>query len=335
MDKAKALPERLEPFTLDVFWEDNLPWGQHATGAVPDVRRFGCARVRAGKAHAASAPPVRPRHQEDVTLVLGHWGSRSLLDQYVSGHCADAAPGAGGCWWGAGGAHGGDDVAVTKEGLVAARNAGLEASRLPLVAFTRSDATLHARWLERAAAALEPGISAIIGAIFPQRLEDAVLADFHRYWGRRDDLLRRDFTPELLQLLGRRGFQSWEFGEGAAALYRREAFERLGLFDERLDRVGGGRFADFEFAHRIMRAGGSVRFEPTAAAFQGRPAEAEGGRIPFSRYAAGHAMALLTMDEAAKGRGRHGAASSWGGTAAGRQRFSVGAGAWRSPDFGM
>jgi hypothetical protein len=70
---------------------------------------------------------------------------------------------------------------------------------------------------------------------------------FETYWGFGRGYRRMDFSSVFFESDRLRGCPVWEIGAGANMAFRREVFEKVGLFDERLDVGAAGCSGDSEF----------------------------------------------------------------------------------------
>ncbi len=144
-------------------------------------------------------------------------------------------------------------------GFAAAANRGIAAVRAEAVALVNTDVVLAPDWLERMTGALEPGAGSVAGKMVD--LEDpGVLYDA-------GDVLRRDGVCEQRGRFesddGRFDAPGDVFAACAgAALYRRDAVEGVGGFDERLFLY----LEDVDLGLRLRLAGWHCRYEPRAVA---------------------------------------------------------------------
>ncbi len=139
-------------------------------------------------------------------------------------------------------------------GLSRARNEAIRAAGSDIVAFTDDDCIVRADWIGAVAAAFdeEPALAAVTGGSLPERTESlearrAAITTWHS--GQRRHF-RRPVDPA-------------EVGGGFNLSVRRVWAERVGLFDP--DLGPGARFRgadDTDFIHRILRAGGVIRYDP-------------------------------------------------------------------------
>jgi GT2 family glycosyltransferase len=127
----------------------------------------------------------------------------------------------------------------TGPGLSRGRNAAVEATRTPLLAFTDDDVTIPPGWLPRMAELLEQEVGA--GAACGPALQGSRLV-----------------------VRPRPGVHRWPsnpfgLGGGLNIAFRREALEEVGPFDEELGAGGRYRSAeDADMLYRLLRAGWTV-----------------------------------------------------------------------------
>jgi glycosyltransferase involved in cell wall biosynthesis len=146
-----------------------------------------------------------------------------------------------------------------RQGLSYARNAGLEAARAPIVAFTDDDVEVAPAWVETIVAALNanPQVDGVGGRVLPAWVRQ-----------RPSWLTREHWAPLALQDHGdsRRIFnRSTPTGlVGANVALRRSVFDRIGLFSPDVQRVkdGVGSTEDHDLLSRLYAAGGRMLYEP-------------------------------------------------------------------------
>jgi glycosyltransferase involved in cell wall biosynthesis len=152
-------------------------------------------------------------------------------------------------------------IRLMEPGLARARNAGLDASRNPLVAFTDDDCYPDRGWLAAAARAFaEREVGLVTGRVRSNRAESESnstldLPDRRVVDGTRD--------PERL-------------GHGANMVFRRAALQSIGRFDEHLGAGTPMRSAeDVDAFFRILEAGWKLVYEPDASVLHDQWREGE------------------------------------------------------------
>jgi glycosyltransferase involved in cell wall biosynthesis len=190
-------------------------------------------------------------------------------------------------------------IRENRPGLDIARNTGAAAASSPILVYTDDDTVLHPSWLQRMVAAFDdPAVWAVTGQVLPAELETAAQAVFEKAWGGLGKgYERRDYGPAFYEHTRRKGCPAWEIGAGANMAFRREVFDRLGGFDERLDVGAAGCSGDSEYWHRILCAGGVCRYEPSAVLYHYHQRDFEGLGRQLRAYMRGHVTALLVQFE--------------------------------------
>lgn len=185
-----------------------------------------------------------------------------------------------------------------RAGLDIARNTGARRATSEIVAYTDDDVLLHTRWLERLVAAFDgPAIAAVTGLVLPAELATEAQRHFETHWSFGRGYVRKDYTPQRFAAHDHGVFPAWEIGAGASMAFRREVFERVGYFDERLDVGQAGCSGDSEFWYGLLANGLGCRYEPSAVAFHFHRRTMEGLASQIFHYMRGHAAALLVQHE--------------------------------------
>jgi glycosyltransferase involved in cell wall biosynthesis len=183
-------------------------------------------------------------------------------------------------------------LAEARSGLSVARNTGVRNSSGTVIAFTDDDVTVHPAWLGILRRVLAgPDVLAATGLVLPAELNTPAQFTFqHAYaW----DYRPSTFGPDFFRRRRANGVPAWRLGAGANMAFRREAFDRVGLFDERLGAGASGCSEDSELWYRLLAQGHRCRYEPAAVVFHThRSTWAELSDQTFS-YMRGHVAALL------------------------------------------
>ena len=144
-----------------------------------------------------------------------------------------------------------------KQGLSYARNAGIEHSRGSLLAFTDDDVTVESTWLQNLTAALHNREWAgVAGRTLPA--QEFSPPAWLPSWGA--GMICAYFD------LGDRPIELKQPPYGANMAFRRSMFAKYGGFRIDLGRNGSDKICseDTEFGRRLMAAGESLGYEPTA-----------------------------------------------------------------------
>ena len=189
-------------------------------------------------------------------------------------------------------------VREDRPGLDIARNSGVRVAISDIIAFTDDDLVLHPRWLEQLILAFDaPEIMAVTGLVLPAELSTEAQLHFETFWSFGKGYVRKDFDKALFATYRDKAFPAWEVGAGASMAFRREIFETIGFFDERLDVGQAGCSGDSEFWYRMLAHGHTCRYEPSAVAFHYHRKTEDGLSSQIFHYMRGHAAALLVQHE--------------------------------------
>ncbi|MEK6276719.1 MAG: glycosyltransferase [Actinomycetota bacterium] len=156
-----------------------------------------------------------------------------------------------------------------------ARNAGIRASRGDVVAFTDPDCLVSKQWLlELASGFADPDVDAVAGAIvpYPPRTHAELYAARRRSHSQ-ERVLSHPLRP---------------FAMTPNLAFRREIFDRVGLFDTRFP---GGGWEDADLCWRFSRDGAKIRYAPRAVVFHRYRATAREFLVQQYRY--GYGLSLI------------------------------------------
>jgi len=212
----------------------------------PDISVVVCTRNRAallaGTLESLAAQSLDAARYEVV--VVDNWSSDA------TGEVAQRALANGGLH--------GRCVRERALGLNNARNRGIEDSHGAIVAFLDDDARAAPQWLE-----------ALLGA-FTEDPASGVGGPIELQWETPPPRWRHGGYLQLLAAfdLGtvRHRVDRFPYLVGTNMAFGRDTFRQIGLFDPQFDRQGRNLLSmgDTEFCHRVVRAGGTLLYEPRA-----------------------------------------------------------------------
>jgi GT2 family glycosyltransferase len=192
-----------------------------------------------------------------------------------------------------------------RPGLSIARNTGVRTATRDLIVFTDDDVTAHPGWLAEIARAFENSdADAVTGLVLPASLDSPAQRCFQFDMGG----FGSKFVPTLFEQrffaeTRPYGAHVWNIGAGANMAFRRSAFERAGLFDERLGAGASGCSEDSELWYRLLAHGGTCLYEPRAVVFHHHRADWAGLKRQVRAYMRGHVSALVAQYDAFNDRG--------------------------------
>jgi GT2 family glycosyltransferase len=181
-----------------------------------------------------------------------------------------------------------------------ARNAGVSAAAGEIIAMTDDDMEVSPDWLTRL---VEPfsraDVFAVTGNTLAASLETPAERDFEKYGGFCRGFSRMEFGTPWFYQWRRCAAPTWSIGGSGNAAFRSSIFSdpEIGMFLETLGAgVPAGVGEDTMIFYQILRAGGTIIYEPAAIAWHHhRVSEGELQRQIFA-YSKGHvAYHLLTF----------------------------------------
>lgn len=191
-----------------------------------------------------------------------------------------------------------------RPGLDFARNAGARAAAGDIVVYTDDDTELHPKWIENLLAAFDrDDIVAVTGLVLPASLATEAQWLFESEWSFGRGYERIDYGPRFYWSTRAGGCPAWIVGAGANMAFRRSIFDRVGHFDERLDVGAAGCSGDSEYWYRILAAGFTCRYEPTAVVWHHHRLEIPALSSQIYHYMRGHTAALMVQFERTGDRG--------------------------------
>jgi GT2 family glycosyltransferase len=188
-------------------------------------------------------------------------------------------------------------VKEPRPGLSIARNTGIRQSKSDIIAFTDDDVVVHPDWIIRLTQGFQnPKVMCVTGQVLPAELETESQVFFELRRGGLGGAYRaKIFDQQFFWKTQRIAAPVWKIGAGANMAFRRQVFEQIGFFDERLGVGAAGCSEDSEIWYRILAKGWSCRYEPTAVAYHYHRKELRGLKQQLHLYIRGHSAALLVQ----------------------------------------
>jgi glycosyltransferase involved in cell wall biosynthesis len=187
-------------------------------------------------------------------------------------------------------------VREDRPGLDIARNTAIRSASGKIVAFTDDDVALHPAWLENLVKAFDsPDIGCVTGLVLPGEIDTPAQFIFETRWGFGRGYRRKDFDADFYSQHRGHGCPVWDIGAGASQAFRRDVFDVIGLFDERLDVGAAGCCGDSEIWNRLLHHGYVCRYEPTAVAWHFHRRDMPGLKKQIRAYMSGHTAAQLVQ----------------------------------------
>jgi GT2 family glycosyltransferase len=191
-----------------------------------------------------------------------------------------------------------------RAGLDFARNTGARAATGSIIAYTDDDAVLHPLWtcyIKKGFS--KPEIMAVTGLIIASELKYEAQVIFEEFWSFNRGYLPKEYSTAYFNQYVTQGVRVWEIGAGANMAFRKEIFEQIGYFDERLDVGAAGCNGDSEFWYRILAEGYSVYYTPLAIAYHLHRKEMKSLKKQIFYYMRGFAAAEYIQYERYAHRG--------------------------------
>jgi glycosyltransferase involved in cell wall biosynthesis len=184
-----------------------------------------------------------------------------------------------------------------RQGLARARNRGFRTGHGDILVTTDDDVTMPPDWLEKLLAPfVRNDVLAVTGNILPLELETVAQRLFEAYGG-----LGRGFERQVVDGHWFRQFLSavptWKLGATANAAFRSAIFShpQIGLMDEALGAgTPTGCSEDTYLFYKILQAGGTLVYEPSAFVFHRHRRDLAALRRQIYNYSKGHVAYQLT-----------------------------------------
>lgn len=185
-----------------------------------------------------------------------------------------------------------------RKGLDIARNTGARMASHPLIAYTDDDVLVDKDWIANLKKSFaDPLVMAVTGLVIPAQLQTRSQYIFERYWSFNKGYLPMTFDHRYFLDRLSYGVPAWDVGAGANMAFRREVFELVGWFDERLDVGAAGCSGDSEFWYRILAEGWNCSYLPHVFVYHRHRETDAGLSSQLFHYMRGHVSSLLVQYE--------------------------------------
>ncbi len=184
-----------------------------------------------------------------------------------------------------------------RPGLSYARNAGFAVASGAIMIAIDDDVTVPAGWLERLVAPfVRPEVTAVTGHVLPIELDTPSQVLFEAYGGLGKGF--EAFERDAAWFRSRRvAVPTWLIGATANAAFRASIFSdpRIGMLDEALGAgMPTGCSEDTYLFYRILKAGGTIAYEPKAWVWHRHRRDLPSLRRQIYAYSKGHIAYHLT-----------------------------------------
>ncbi|MEJ7827789.1 MAG: glycosyltransferase [Segetibacter sp.] len=185
-----------------------------------------------------------------------------------------------------------------RKGLDIARNTGTLHASHNIVAYTDDDVLVSKNWIETLKSCFQdPFVSCVTGQVFPCSLSTEAQYIFEKYWGFNKGYIPLLYDQQYFNRHCKEGVPVWETGAGANMAFRKEIFDRVGLFDERLDVGAAGCSGDSELWYRILAGGWNCRYYPHLFVYHNHRETKKELQKQLYNYMRGYVAALLVQYE--------------------------------------
>lgn len=186
-------------------------------------------------------------------------------------------------------------VLEPRPGLSVARNTGVRYSGGEIIVFTDDDVEVHPDWIIRLQQSFSnPQVMAVTGLVLPAELAtDSQIIFEKEFSGLHRGYCPLTFDAQFFNQTKNIGVPVWQIGAGANMALRREAFNQVGYFDERLGAGASGCSEDSEFWYRILAEGWLCLYEPAAVVYHYHRGNLATLQNQMYQYMKGHVASLL------------------------------------------
>ncbi|MDO6436228.1 glycosyltransferase family A protein [Cyclobacterium sp. 1_MG-2023] len=185
----------------------------------------------------------------------------------------------------------------TKPGLSNARNKGVVESSQTIISFTDDDVEVHKDWAFRIWEAFENNkkLYAITGLVLPKELNSPAQVLFEKSWSFNRGYINTEYGAIYWRKNLSKGPPVWQLGAGANMAFRKEVFNTIGYFDEKLGAGASGCSEDSEVWFRILNNHNYMEYCPLAVVFHKHRYQLSELKSQIFQYMKGHVVAALVQ----------------------------------------
>jgi glycosyltransferase involved in cell wall biosynthesis len=183
-------------------------------------------------------------------------------------------------------------------GLSYARNTGVKQATYDIIAFTDDDVMVHPEWVYRVWETFQDKkVFAMTGLVIASELETEAQQIFEKHWSFNRGYLDVAYDQAYFKRVEAAGPPVWEMGAGANNAFRKQVFDKVGLFDERLGAGASGCSEDSEMWFRILVSGDTVQYNPRAVVHHTHRKQLSELKRQIYAYMRGFAAAALIQQD--------------------------------------
>ena len=195
-------------------------------------------------------------------------------------------------------------LAESRPGSSTTRNTGIRHSSGDIIAFADDDETVHPDWLTWIRQCFhDPAVAVVTGLVLPAELATEAQFIFESRFSFIRGYSHRTFDSDFYERTRTRGVPVWQIGGSGNMAIRRDVFDLVGGFDERLGAGRAGGCEELELFYRVLAHGWHCRYEPRAVAYHHHRRNMNDLKQQLFCYMRGHVAASLLQYAKHKDRG--------------------------------
>lgn len=181
-----------------------------------------------------------------------------------------------------------------QKGLSYARNTGIKKATKPVIAWVDDDVTLHPLWCYHIwKAFMDSDADVVLGLVLAAELETESQQVFEKHWTFNRGYIPKTYDLDWFNNKLAYGPPVWELGAGANMAFKKEVFDKVGLFDVRLGAGTSGCSEDSEIWFRILKQKGTIYYEPKCIVYHTHRKGMEVLKKQLKNYMRGFVVAAL------------------------------------------